>query len=102
MTVTIKTVEDAILAALAADPTITAWGGSILSGDDAAAEIGRRAMRYPALIVAYAGADGGAMAGGTGAGLQFKRSGEFQIYCLEKNYRGANEGRRGDPAAGAY
>lgn len=103
MSVTILAIEDAILAALAADETIAAWKGDIISGDEAALRIGKRVLRYPALVVAYGGApEGGMLAGGTGAGATFKRQGEFQVFCLAKNYRGVDEGRRGDPVSARF
>jgi hypothetical protein len=101
MAVTIKNVEDAIIAALAADETIAAWGGFIGSADSVR-ELGERARaNYPIIGVVFSETDdpGGAMAGGSGGGVMFARSATFSINLVDKNYRGKDAGRSGDAYA---
>jgi len=96
--VTIKQVEDAIVAALAGDETIAeTWKTTVLSADDLT-DLGAQAKaRYPLIGVLYVGApDGGPLAGGTGAGIEFVRPGEFEIVIVDKNLRGGSAGRTGD------
>jgi len=96
--VTIKQVEDAIVAALAGDETFaTTWKATVLPADDLV-DLGAQARaRYPLVGVVYAGApDGGPLAGGTGAGIQFQRRGEFEVYFIDKSLRGGSAGRTGD------
>lgn len=98
MSVTIKDVEDAIVAALQADEKFaTTWKATVKSADDLV-DLGAQARaRYPLVGVLYAGApDGGPLAGGTGAGVQFQRRGEFEVYFIDKSLRGGSAGRTGD------
>jgi len=107
MTVTIKQIEDAIIAALKADAVISGWKTTVLSADDLNG-LGERALgRYPLIGVIYAGApEGGPLAGGTGAGIEFVRPGEWEVAVVDKNLRGGDTGRHGDPVSsrhpGAY
>jgi len=96
--VTIKQVEDAIVAALQGDETIAeTWKTTVLSADGLT-DLGAQARaRYPLIGVLYSGApEGGMVAGGTGGGATFARPGEFEIVMVDKNLRGGSAGRTGD------
>ncbi|HUT58947.1 MAG TPA: phage protein Gp37 [Phycisphaerae bacterium] len=96
--VTIKGVEDAIVAALAGDETIAVtWKATVKSADDLT-DLGAQAKaRYPLIGVLYSGApEGGPFAGGTGAGIMFARPGEFEVVMIDKSLRGGSKGRTGD------
>ena len=95
---TIKRIEDAIVAALAGDETIaTTWKSTVLPADDLT-DLGTQARaRYPLIGVLYSGApDGGMVAGGTGGGATFARPGEFELVLSDKSLRGGSAGRTGD------
>ena len=98
MSVTIRQVEDAIVAALQGDETIgTTWKATVLPADDLT-DLGAQAKaRYPLIGVLYSGApEGGMVAGGTGAGATFARPGEYEIVMVDKSLRGGSAGRTGD------
>lgn len=97
MAVTINQIDDAILAALAADATIDSWGTEIVSYDQID-KIGNLIKgNYPAIAVAYAKEDNEIASGGTGSGFEDRRIATWVIIVTDKNLRGKKFGRSGDP-----
>ncbi len=98
MTVTPEIVDDAILAALRGDATITSWKGQVVSIDEMENVVASKKTKYPLIMVEYIGAPGGSgpgSGGRTGSGAQFKVEGSWLINCADKNLRGSVKSRKG-------
>lgn len=98
MTVTPKIVDDAILAALRGDATITSWKGAVESVDAIQRIMTTKKTKYPLIMVEYDGSPKGTgpgSGGSTGSGAQFKIEGSWFINVADKNLRGEADSRKG-------